>query len=451
LFIFSSHSDVREWDLAPFSARIEFWRGTADDRDKRLYPHRDVCPLVWNSHSIHTASPAEIFLYFTGGRESWGAMRSYAAFNEEVMKCYEEWLLIQHYKPRTKQFYRRVAWTFIEFIKDKSVASATHLDVRSYIAHLSEQGITHAGAFDQLQVLRRFYDFLHLGGMVGYVAPRLVRIRDSPRKIPRTLSEFEVRKFLGAAYTLREIALAEFLYGTGCRVSEVTSLRVEDVDFEGRTARVSGKNPHGRVVLITERAMSALRNYVGERKAGYVFQEDHPVQKLCLSKNRTTGGWIGQWKDYCGPGTKYISTVKYLGSSRRVSYEQARAVLQDLAKSSNLVRPQPQGPLSPNAIRMTLLRIGRRTGLRRVTPHMFRHSFATHLLDHGADLAVIQALLGHAFMQTTSIYANVSRQRLLKVFDKCHPAANINDNEPHRPSKEEVLRDKDDTEASLQE
>jgi len=354
-------------------------------------------------------------------------MRSYAAFNEEVIKRYEEWLLVQHYTPRTKQCYRRMVRTFVDYLKDKSIASVTHLDVRSYIAHLSEQGTTWATAFDNLQVLRRFYDFLHLGGMVDYVAPRLVKMRDAPRKIPRTMSEFEIRKFLAAAYTLREKALVEFLYGTGCRVSEVVSLRVENVDFEARTARVAGKDPRGRVVLITERAACALRAYIGNRKDGYVFQSDWPVQKLCVKK--CNGHWIGEWKDYVGPGTRYVASCKYLGSARRVSYQDAKVTLEDLAKNANLVRPKTDGPLSTNVIRTTLLHIGLRSGMRRVTPHMFRHSFATHLLDHGADLMVVQALLGHAFIQTTANYATLSRQRLLSTFDRCHPVGSVNKKE----------------------
>jgi site-specific recombinase XerD len=374
-------------------------------------------------------------------------MRSYVAFNEEVAKRYEEWLLIQHYTPRTKQLYRRMVRTFIEYLKDKSVASVTHLDVRSYIAHLSEEGTTLAGAYDHLQVLRRFYDFLHLGGMVGYVAPRLVKMRDAPRKLPRTLSEFEIRKVLAAAYTSREIALVEFLYGTGCRVSEVISLRVENVDFEARTARVSGKGPCGRVVLITERATCALRTYIGDRKSGHVFQTDKPVQKPCISKNN--GHWTGEWKDYRGPGTKYVLTRKYLGSARRISYQDAKARLEELAKDANLVRPKTEGPLSTNAIRTTLLRIAHRSGLRHITPHMFRHSFATHLVENGADLTVVQALLGHAFLQTTAIYASVSRARLLKTFDRCHPAGTVNDKGP-QPSKGQVLRDEHDSEALRQ-
>ena len=374
-----------------------------------------------------------------------GVMRSYATFNEEVVKRYEEWLVVQHYRPRTKQFYRRIVRTFAEYLKDKSIASVTHLDVRSYIAHLSDQGATWATAFDNLQVLRRFYDFLHLGGMVSYVAPRLVKMRDAPKKIPRTLSEFEVRQFVAAACSLREIALVEFLYGTGCRVSEVISLRVEHIDFEARTARVSGKDPRGRVVLITQRAATALRAYIGKRHEGYVFQADMPVQKLCVAK--CNGHFIGQWKDYRGPGTRYVSMSKYLGSARRMSYQDAMTALQDLTKSANLVRPKNEGPLSTNAIRTTLHRIGRRSGLRRATPHMFRHSFATHLLDHGADLMVVQELLGHAFVQTTANYARVSRQRLLSTFDNCHPAGKPSRSGPQLP-KEKVLLNEDDIQTS---
>jgi integrase/recombinase XerD len=109
-------------------------------------------------------------------------------------------------------------------------------------------------------------------------------MRDAPRKIPCTLSEFEVRQFLAAAYTPREIALVEFLYGTGCRVSEVTSLRMEEIDFAARTARVSGKDPHGRVVLITERAASALQAHIASEKMAMYSSQTCPF-KNSVSRN----------------------------------------------------------------------------------------------------------------------------------------------------------------------
>jgi site-specific recombinase XerD len=366
-------------------------------------------------------------------------MHSSAAFNEEVLKRYEEWMVVQHYTARTKQTYWRKATQFIDYLKDKSLASVTHLDVRTYIAHLSEQGASMSNAYDHLLVLRRFYDFLNLGGLVEYVAPRLVRMRDAPRKIPRVLSEHEVRRFLAAAFTLREKALVEFLYGTGCRVSEVVSLRVENIDFDSRTALVSGKGRRGRIVLVTERALHALRNYIADRKKGYVFQPDAPVQKATLSK--CTGHWIGTWKDYRGPGRRYVSTTRYLGSSRLVTYAEAKIKLENLTRGVNLVRPKTDGPLSTNAIRILLNRIGDRTGLRHVSPHVFRHTFATHLLDHGADLADVQALLGHAFIQTTTIYAHVSRKRLVKMFERCHPGG-LGDGQISRTAPRQVLQEK---------
>jgi integrase/recombinase XerD len=281
--------------------------------------------------------------------------------------------------------------------------------------------------------------------MVSHVAPRLLKMRNAPKKIPPTLSEFEVHQFLAAACTPREIAFVEFPYGTGCRVSEVKLLRVENIDFEARTARVSGKDPRGRVVLITERAASALRAYIGKRREGYVFQADMPVQKLCVAK--CNGHFIGPWKDYRGPGTRYVSMSKYLGGARRMSYQDAMTALQDLTKSANLVRPKNDGPWSTNAIRTTLHRMGRRSVLRRATPHMFGHSFATHLLDHGADLMVVQELLGHAFVQTTANYAPVSRQRWLSTSDSCQPAGKPSRRGP-QPPKEKVLRNEHDSQTS---
>ena len=123
------------------------------------------------------------------------------------------------------------------------------------------------------------------------------------------------------------------------------------------------------------------------------------------------------------------------------------AALENLTKDANLVRPKIDGPLSTNAIRTTIHRIGRRSGLRRATPHMFRHSFATHLLDHGADLMVVQELLGHAFVQTTANYVRVSRLRLLSTFDSCHPAGTLSRGDSQLP-KEKVLRNEDGSQTS---
>lgn len=346
-------------------------------------------------------------------------MRSYAAFNDEVAKRYEEWMVIQRLAPRTQQWYSRTVGMYLDFLGNKSVVAATHLDVRSFVAHLADEGFSANTAYNHLGIIRGFYDFLYLGGLVHYVAPRLVRVRTPARKYPRCLSEFTVRRYLAAAQTPREKALLEFIYGTGCRVSEVASLRIENIDFHARTASVSGKGPPGRLVLITERAVRAIQNYVGTRKCGYVFQAEPLVQKSFICSQN--GYWFARWRNYCGPGLRYVSQHAYLGRLRRVSFEQAKAKLEPFLRGVNLVRPRIDAPLVERSFQNIIRKVGRRSGLPYATVHMFRHSFATHLLDHGADLTEVRDLLGHASLHTTTIYAHASRARLVKMFSKCHP------------------------------
>lgn len=213
-------------------------------------------------------------------------MRCYAKFNDDVVRRYEEWLVIQRYQPRTQQLYKRVVLRYLEFLREQSVAEATHLDIRSYLALLAKEGPSVNATYAHLCVLRRFYDFLHLGGLVDYVAPRFVRVRTPMRDHPRCLSEFVVRRYLRAARSSREKALVEFLYGTGCHTCEIRSLRIENVDFDARLARVSGKGRVGRPVLITKRAIRALQDYVGLRKSGFVYSLRFLIFKFSSDPNR---------------------------------------------------------------------------------------------------------------------------------------------------------------------
>jgi integrase/recombinase XerC len=132
-------------------------------------------------------------------------------------------MVVQRYSPATKSTYRQTLRLFLEFLKKKSAVDVTHLDVRRFMLDLSENDVSMISARRHLQCLRRFYDFLNLGGLVNYVAPRLVKLRRIPAKTPPYLSEQEVCRMIAAAATPREKALIEFFYATGCRLSEVKS------------------------------------------------------------------------------------------------------------------------------------------------------------------------------------------------------------------------------------
>lgn len=349
-------------------------------------------------------------------------MRSYANTNKRLAKRYDQWMAALHYVPNTQYFYRRAIGRFIQFLGNRSIASVTHLEVRQFAAHVSEEGTSLDLTYRYLGVLRLFYDFLHLGGVVSYVAPRLVKLRRPLKKEPRQLSESEIQRFIAACRTLRERALIEFLYGTGCRSSEARHLRVRDVDFTARRARVVGKFQKVRIVLLTKSATEAIRAYIGTRQDGFVFQEDRPIQRGILSTS--AGYWVGSWKDY---GRRRLKrSYKTFGKADVVPYERARSKFESLLKGVNLVRPKSRQALNNLAIREVFKCVGYRAGLKNVGPHMLRRSFATHLYDHGAGLEVIQALMGHAWLNTTVKYTRMSTGRLVKTFEQCHPREKMN-------------------------
>jgi site-specific recombinase XerD len=346
-------------------------------------------------------------------------MRSHAVFNHKVAKRYEQWMIVQHYSVGTNYIYKQTIRLFLQFLAGKSIVAVTHLDIRRFLLHLSENGVSLISARKHLLSLRKFYDFLNLGGLVSYVPPRLVSVRETPRKIPLHLSEVEIRRLISATETSRETALVEFFYATGCRMSEVRNLRVQDVDVKARNSRVTGKYGKTRIVLLTVSAANALERYIGGRKIGYVFQQDYPRQTGHLANSR--GFWVARWRDYSNVTPGYKFTRKCLGNASMVSRERATTKFRELIEGVNLACPKRNTPLTSTTVGNILRKIARRAGIMRATAHMYRHSFATHLYENGADLMAIQTLLGHVRIETTVNYARSSAFKLIETFDRCHP------------------------------
>jgi len=350
--------------------------------------------------------------------------RSYARFNRGLAKQYDQWMVAMHYAKTTQTLYRRVITRYIEFVGDKSIATANHFDIRHFIARASENGATLNSVYRDLGVLRLFYDFLNLGGLVHYVAPRFVKLRRPWTHNPRPLSEWQIQRLIAATRTLRERALVEFFYATGCRLSEAIGLRIQDLDFDTKSARVRGKLGKVRTVLLTQNAVDSVRHYIAARRDGFVFQEDLPVQKGCLFASE--GQWKSKWSESGGFGCKRIQRHKCLGSTGRIPYELAKKKHEELIASLKLTRPPRKCPLSKVAIQDVIRQIAIRAGIKNVTPHTFRRTFATHLYDHGAGVEVIKALMGHVWIQTTMGYAHIGPDRLTKAFERCHPRGNLN-------------------------
>jgi integrase/recombinase XerD len=255
----------------------------------------------------------------------------------------------------------------------------TEADVTAYLRGLREGDGEHpplgaASAARAVSAVRGLHRFATREGSTPEDAAREVRPPSVPRRLPKALGVDEVRRLLEAArgedpVSLRDAALLEFLYGTGARVSEAVECAVDDLDLTDRSVLLRGKGGRHRIVPIGEYARAALEAYLVR------------ARPALLAHRR--------------------------GRSSHTVFCNARGA-----------------PLSRQGAWLILRQCAARAGLsEQVSPHALRHSFATHLLDGGADVRVVQELLGHASVVTTQIYTLVTVEKLREVYASSHPRA----------------------------
>lgn len=217
---------------------------------------------------------------------------------EELVSRFSDWLVCQRYSRVTFGVYNRVVKQFFQFWGGRKLSSVTHHDIRAFLIELSTRDLSADILHRYIWALRCFFDFLCMGGLVDESAPRLIRPRPVLHPLPRVLSAQNVRKLIRAASSTRNRAIFELFYATGCRVSELVNIRMEDVDFAARTIRIRGKGKDRRVLFGTT-AKKALLAYLGGRQTGFLFQNQPRVQVGCVSWNGSC--WGGYWFDYTDP------------------------------------------------------------------------------------------------------------------------------------------------------
>ena len=253
------------------------------------------------------------------------------------------------------------------------------------VRELHREGLAAASSARALAAWRSFGRFLVRRGLLATDPARALAFPRLPRRLPRTLPRADLGTALdrlAAAkdpYAARDAALLEMTYSAGLRLSELVGLHRGDLDRGARLLRVRGKGRKERVSPVGERALAALDRYLASegRQAG---PRDEPL---------------------------------FAGRAR------ARVPVADRGAPA-----QARAPLSPRTVqRIVRARLAQMAGGLGVTPHALRHSFASHLLDAGADLRAIQELLGHASLASTQVYTHVSRARLQKAYAQAHPRA----------------------------
>ncbi len=281
--------------------------------------------------------------------------------------------------PGTVALYVDDARRFLEFLVRADLEASPlpreieRASVAGFLARLPARGAGPRTTARVASGLRRFFKFARAAGLIDVEPSVPGSEKTRRRRLPRAIPEEKLVSVLDGmqirGVPARERALLELFYGSGIRVHEAASLSIGDVDAPARAARIRGKGGKERVALLTQAALDALREALAERSLAF---EDDP--RIALFVNRR-GGRLG------------------VRSIRRI-------VTHFLPPSSE------------------------RGG---ASPHALRHSFATHLLDHGADLRAVQELLGHSRLSTTAIYTHVTKSRLREAYSKAHPRAERDD------------------------
>jgi site-specific recombinase XerD len=291
----------------------------------------------------------------------------------EALQLFDRDLAVRSAAEATRRAYANdvgqlAAWATSE---NKEPVALRHRDLRRFAALLSERGLSKAAVARKLAAIRSFYGALLRSGKVEANPADLVATPKQDRKLPRVLSREEMQTLLDripsrTPLEMRDRAMLELAYSCGLRAEEVISLNVESPDFDGERLRIEGKGGKTRLVPMGEPAQAALSRYLERGRPALM-----------------------------GPGTETALLVSKSG--RR---------------------------LHPSDVRRRLQRWVREAAIAGgVSPHALRHSFATHLLEGGADLRTIQELLGHSSLSTTQVYTQVEPSWLQSQYARSHPRA----------------------------
>lgn len=283
----------------------------------------------------------------------------------------------KNFSVHTARAYNSDILSYLLWLKDTSCTDVDYTKIREYLHFIQRFDYKKTTISRKIASLRTFYNFLYRERLVDSNPAMNLTAPKRPKSLPKFLTPDEVEKILNGVKIdtptgFRNKTILELLWATGMRVSELSGLNFENLNLDNNEITVFGKGAKERIVLVSQRAKTYLQRYI-----------------------ETARPLIA--KGFAPPATNDNSPVFINNTGYRLQNKTIRKAINDVVNSIELPK--------------------------KVTPHMFRHSFATKLIENGADLRVVQELLGHASISNTQIYTHVSTQHLKEVFEKTHPRA----------------------------
>lgn len=299
--------------------------------------------------------------------------------NDESKKYLQEFKLYieveRNFSKHTVTAYCSDILSFLIWLDDKTVKDVNYNLIRDYLLYIQQFNYSKTTTARKIASLRTFYRYLYRERVIEANPALGVHAPKRGKPLPEFLTEQEIDKILGglkidspAGYRNRTIL--ELLYATGMRISELSNLNFENLNLDENEIKVFGKGSKERIVLVSEKSKKFLESYI--KNARYL---------ICSSAKENSDSPV------------FINKTGY-----RLQPQTVRHVIREVVEKIELPK--------------------------HVTPHVFRHSFATKLLENGADLRVVQELLGHSSISNTQIYTHVSMERLKHSYETAHPRAN---------------------------
>ena len=298
--------------------------------------------------------------------------------NKDLLEQFRAYLLVEkNFSQYTAKAYTSDVMSFLIWLEDTDVSSVDYNKIREYLRFIYKYNYKKTTVARKISALRTFYKYLYRERVVEANPVSGVSAPKKTKSLPNFLDKEEIEQILNnvnieSPSGFRNRAILELLWATGMRISELSGLNFGDLNLEHNEIKVFGKGSKERIVLISERAKQYLERYI------------HTARRLVA-------------KDFPPPPQEENSPVFINNTGYRLNPKTIRNVINSIVEKISL----PQ----------------------KVTPHMFRHSFATYLIENGADLRVVQELLGHASISNTQIYTHISTKHLTDTYNKAHPRA----------------------------